>query len=269
MIERSQRALGLTYGEEAATLVVVVLTGLAVLRLMGSAEQFWFVLLVATTAGVGARRLLLNHGRRDAISASFSIVIASMQPALLVLAMALALRWPLFEDLFVYSSGVGAGGLFLALVLWSQRTEFSADPIAQQRARLALNMFGYLVALLVYTTAMEARSMLMASLALVFVASGLLALEALRSYGQELWQVVASASVVGLILTEVAWAVTKWVASPLVVGAFLLLVFYVATGLLQHSFVGHLSRRVVGEFAIVALLGVSFIFSATFWFPGL
>ena len=94
----------------------------------------------------------------------------------------------------------------------------------------------------------------------------LLSLELLRETESEVKRTWLYAGITGLILGELTWALNYWVIGGLVGGAFLLLVFYILTGIIQHHFVGRLNRRLMYEYAMVMAIGFVFTLTASFWF---
>ncbi|MDA8187647.1 MAG: hypothetical protein M0T85_05865, partial [Dehalococcoidales bacterium] len=71
--------------------------------------------------------------------------------------------------------------------------------------------------------------------------------------------------VIGVILGQVTWALNYWVISGLVGGLFLLVVFYVLSGIAQNHLLGKLSARLAVEFGVVALAGLSLAMTSGFW----
>jgi hypothetical protein len=59
-----------------------------------------------------------------------------------------------------------------------------------------------------------------------------------------------------LITGEIIWAMNYWRIQGLTGGLILLLGFYVATGLANQQLQGRLTRRVLVEYAVVALIGL-------------
>jgi hypothetical protein len=60
-------------------------------------------------------------------------------------------------------------------------------------------------------------------------------------------------------LGEVAWALNHLSLSGTAGGLFLLLVFYVITGLARQHLAGRLPRRVIAEFTIVSIIGLGLL----------
>ncbi len=62
-------------------------------------------------------------------------------------------------------------------------------------------------------------------------------------------------------------ALSGWVATGLLGGAFLLLFFYVTAGLVQALLDGALDRRLLLEYLCVGLVGLVLILSTSPWSP--
>ena len=60
---------------------------------------------------------------------------------------------------------------------------------------------------------------------------------------------------VSALLGELTWAFGYWNVVPLVGGAGLWLAFYVLTGVMEHGASHSLDRRIMAEYALVALIG--------------
>ena len=88
------------------------------------------------------------------------------------------------------------------------------------------------------------------------MASTLLALEFLRSAGRGFGRTALYAAIAGLCTGEIIWAMNYWRVSGITGGLILLLGFYVFTGLANQQLQGRLTRRVLFEYAIVALVGL-------------
>src|SRR5262249_26201203 len=72
-------------------------------------------------------------------------------------------------------------------------------------------------------------------------------------------------AVVGLIVGQVAWALTYWTAAAIVGGAFLLLLFYVLVGVSEAVLDRSFGRRVLFEYGLVGACGLVLIVGAGPW----
>jgi hypothetical protein len=121
---------------------------------------------------------------------------------------------------------------------------------------LSLNVWAYFLALVTFVLIYSAKARSLVSATGVTVVSTLLALEFLRSAGRDFRRTILYALIAGLITGEIIWAMNYWRIQGLTGGLILLLGFYVATGLANQQLQGRLTRRVLVEYAIVALVGL-------------
>jgi hypothetical protein len=155
--------------------------------------------------------------------------------------------------------GLALTALLLLLIAVAQYHTVDPTEPGYRLARLTLNIFVYLVALglfpLIYGS--KARSLLSATT--MAAVGGLLALELLRGVHHNLRLTGIYALFTGLALGEVTWALNYWTAGRLTGGLLLLLVFYLVTGLSRQGLLRSLNRRVLVEFALVALVSLGLI----------
>jgi intracellular septation protein A len=128
-----------------------------------------------------------------------------------------------------------------------------------RRARLALNILTYGSALVLFLFVYQARTRSLVSGSLVALTSILLAIELLRTSTNRTSTVIAYGMIVGLILGQVTWALNYWPLPDLTGGLLLLLIFYLLVGIAQHGLQGRLTRRVLVEFAIFAVVALLLI----------
>jgi hypothetical protein len=75
------------------------------------------------------------------------------------------------------------------------------------------------------------------------------------------------AALTGLCVGELTLALGTWVVAGLLGGAFLLLYFYVAAGLIQAMLDGSLNGRLALEYGLVGVVGLILILSTSPWRP--
>ena len=144
----------------------------------------------------------------------------------------------------------------LALVVICQY--HSIDPLDRgyRAARLILNMVTYAIALIFFVTIYSARLRSIISATGVLLVSGVLTLELLRKGEDKVLPIWLYAGIAGILMGELTWALNYCAIDARVGGAFLLLIFYVLTGLAQQYLWHRLNRRVVIEFSIVCASGL-------------
>jgi hypothetical protein len=146
-------------------------------------------------------------------------------------------------------ASVAAGGLLLATLL-GQHYALDRRPETRHNARLALQTIAFLLAFGVFSAVYYARLRTLYSAALIGAAGALLAY-ALLQWTPPRHGLPLLASMIGLTLAEATWALNYWAAPFLLGGALLLVIFYVAGGLLQNHLEGTLSRRIFWEYGLL------------------
>ncbi len=155
--------------------------------------------------------------------------------------------------------GLALTALLLLLIAVAQyHTVDPTDP-GYRLARLALNIFVYIVALGLFTLIYGSKARSLLSATTMAAVGSLLALELLRGVHPNLRLTGLYALITGLALGEITWALNYWTVGRLTGGLLLLLVFYLVTGLSREGLLRKLNRRVLVEFALVALVGVGLI----------
>jgi hypothetical protein len=137
---------------------------------------------------------------------------------------------------------------------------FSLDTEAPgyRRARAALNLTCYAIALILFLLIPASWSEIGRALTLGGVAA-LLALELLRGTEGSPRSVALHALVIGVVVTQVAWALLLTGLSVLSTSLLLLLLFYLLVGLTWQTLLNRLTRRVALEFAAVGLAGLAIV----------
>jgi len=230
--------------------------------------------LLAAMVWTGTDSMVRSHSKVRSAGLGYALTFCPLPTLFTLVAFFLVL--PLSINRPFWLGGLALIGLLLSLIIVGEwHTIDHNDGIA----RLGLNLIAYLVALALYVGIYkEVRSPLSAVATLVV--SGLLALDLLRvgendelsrpsSNGVPLRREGSSgdtgrtwlcALVAGLAMGEAAWALNYWQISGLRGGMLLLLIFYVITGLAQQGLLGRLTRWVLVEFAIVAVIGLILLY---------
>jgi hypothetical protein len=156
-----------------------------------------------------------------------------------------------------------AAGLLSGVPCWAiLHAEYSSvDRRAPnyQSARLVLNVATYVIAFLFFATIYDFDLGLLTASFAAGTVSVLLAIEVLREESMETPRTLLYALAIGVLLAEAAWA-THFL--PLEGGAaavFLLLAFYLMTGLTHNYLADRLTLRAGSEFTGVALIGLAIV----------
>lgn len=155
--------------------------------------------------------------------------------------------------------GLAVMAIILPLIITAEyRTVDPAVP-SYKAVRLGLNFIAYLLALILFALIHESQApgLLMAAAALG--GSSLLTLGLLHGTQQGFRRTGLYALIVGLVMGEIVWALSYSQLNSLTAGIFLLLVFYLITGLARQGLLKLLNRRILIEFAVVALIGLALL----------
>ncbi len=163
--------------------------------------------------------------------------------------------------------GLATMGVLLLLIITAEYRTVDPAVSGYSTAQLGLNSIAYLIALVLFALihGSQAPGLLMATAALG--GSSLLALELLHGTQQSFRRTSLYALIVGLVMGEIVWVLSySTLNSPsinsghsLTAGILLLLVFYLITGLARQELLTLLSRRILIEFAVVALIGLALL----------
>jgi len=247
-----------------ATYFLIELPGRAIeLTLFGSpltlvVSQRWLMaLLLGGLAATGTRAIVYAHPILPRRPSGYAITFW-MLPGLLVI---LATLWLalLAPALGWWAVGMVATGIMLWFVVLAEYHTIDPRDARYELAHLWLNLVTFGVAagffIVIYQT--RARSVLTATG--VLLVSGLLAASLLRAGPAQTGRTWLFAGMAGLVLGQSTWALNFWRVPAPTAGLWLLLIFYLFTGLAQQQVLGRLTRRSLAEFVVVAAVGLFII----------
>jgi hypothetical protein len=260
------------YRERASVLATLVVLGLILatflqvpawtydLTVLGSpltiriTQTALMATLVLGIACAGTDTIVRSHPAAQRIEARYSFVTWTL-PGLTALLAAVLL--PQAPSRLYQLAGFAVTGLILVLVVSAEY--YTVDPTDSRYriARLGLNAWAYLVALALFILIYSAKARSLVSATGITLVSSLLALEFLRSAGRGFRRTALYAAIAGLGTGEILWAMNYWRISGVTGGLILLLGFYVTTGLANQQLQGRLTRRVLIEYGVVALVGLA------------
>jgi hypothetical protein len=241
LISLPGRGASLALGERTLTLPIAAASLLPV--------------LLALLAGSGAQAVVQAHplarqGRLRRPVRFWALPVAVTLIATIVL--------PRAPSLLYWGALLLAIGVLLSTVLVA--LYFSLDPAATgyRRARAALNLVCYAVALVLFllipSTWPEAgRAVVLGGVAM------LLALELLRGTQARTPLVALYAFIVGAVVAQVAFGLLLTGLSPLSASLLLLVLFYLLVSLTLQTLLGRITRRILLEYATVALAALLLI----------
>ncbi|HEY5638560.1 MAG TPA: hypothetical protein VIW01_00740 [Dehalococcoidia bacterium] len=250
-------ALGPEVGrlDRVHVLAVVLALGM-VAYLAVEPTQDWLLLLLAGLAAIATDSVVRHHPRAD-FQGVDETALYLFVPVLFTLGLGLFL-----EDV-VGGYETVVIGLVSVIPFWAiLRAEYeSVDHLspAYQTTRLVLNIATYVVAFLFFATIYDFDLSLVTSSFAAGIVSVLLAIEVLREKGLDTTRTLLYALAIGGLIAEAAWATHFLPLEESAAAVFLLLAFYLATGLM-HNYLGNkLNRQTAAEFSGVAAVGVVII----------
>lgn len=235
-------------------LAAVYGAGLALFLLVEPTKP-WILLAVVALAGLGTDGILRSHPRAQltgpADTAPFLFV-----PVLLALAAGLFLEEVEAVSGYATIPAVAAASAVFAAALYAEYVSVMSHGASYAAGRLLLNIITYVAAFIFYAVVYAYDVALLPSAFAIGLFSMLLAVEVFRESEADAYRALIFSAVIGLVVAEVHWALYFIALEDFLAGVLLLMVFYQATGLIQHHLTGHLDRRIAMEFSAVTAVGV-------------
>ncbi len=221
--------------------------------------QNWLLLLLCGLAALAADAVVRGHPR-----ASFQRLDDT------ALFLFVPVLFTLGTGLFVEEVASGYPALLAGLIslvpYWAiLRAEYeSVDRKAggYHSARLVLNIATYVTAFLFFATVFDFDLAVATAAFAVGVTSVLLGIELLREEAMDTVRTMTYAVATGLLMAQAAWATDFLPLGGSAAAVFLLLAFYLTTGLLHNYLGSRLDLRTGAEFASVALAGLTIVILA-------
>jgi len=257
--ERVLALVGLIALTPLALLVVELPARSATLNFLGSplsinlSTDSLLLILIPVLTCAGVDWVLRDHPdvRAGEVPYLFPFWIA---PAFAALALSLLLTriptWPLWIVTLVI------GVTMIATLVFAEYVSLSPNARGYAIARLALTGVSYAIAFALFTLIYSARERSIISATLTTLIAAGLALDLMAPHIIGLRTAAVFAGVIGLIVGQTTWALNYWNISNWSAGVLLLTVFYVLIGLSQQYFQDRLSRAVLIEFVVVALVAL-------------
>lgn len=246
---------GLPRSAPIPLLAVVYGLGLA-LFLAVEPSKPWILLAVVALVGLGADGILRTHPRAQlrglADTAPFLFI-----PVLLSLASGLFLE-EVALGYWTVPAVVGASVL-LAGALYGEYVSVLSHGPSYALGRFLLNVLTYLAAFAFYAVIYAFDISLLPSAFAIGLFSLLLAVEVFRESEADAYRALVFSAVIGVVVAEARWALYFIPLEGFLAAILLLLVFYQATGLVQHHLTGHLNRTIAAEFTLVTAAGLAVV----------
>jgi hypothetical protein len=158
---------------------------------------------------------------------------------------------------------VSAG--LLGLILFAQHRELRLAAGSRRGAEFLVSLAVFVSAFALFGLLYEARDVGILVALLAGATAALLAAVPLRRAIADDGRTAIYCAVVGLVVGQVAWALSYWTTAGIVGGAFLLLLFYVLVGLSEAILDRSFSRRVLVEYGVVGACGLVLIIGVGPW----
>jgi hypothetical protein len=219
-------------------------------------DRPWILLALTVIMGLGADGILRSHPRGEfhtvADTAPFLFV-----PVLFTLSAGLFL-----EDVVLgywQAPAIVGASVLMAVALYAEHVSVETDHPQFPMARFALNVLTYLTAFGFYAVVYGFDVELLPAAFTVGMISMLLSIEIFREAEADPIRALVFAAVIGVILGEARWVLYFIPLEGFLAGVFLLLVFYLTTGVISHYLSEHLDRVVLLEFAVVTAAGLAIV----------
>lgn len=213
----------------------------------------WILLALTAIVGLGADGIIRSHpyGEFRTVGDTSPYLFV---PVLFTLSSGLFLQ----DVVLGYWAGpavLGAAGL-LGCALYAEYQSVEPEAASGAMAHFLLNVITYLTAFGFYAVVYGFDVALAPAAFAVGLISMLLSVEVFREAEADPIRALVFAAVIGVILAEGRWVLYFIPLDGILAGIFLLLVFYLTTGVISHYLTDHLDRMVLLEFAAVSAAGL-------------
>jgi hypothetical protein len=216
----------------------------------------WVLLALTALVGLGADGIIRGHPRGHFTS------IADTAPHLFVPVLFSLAAGLFLEDVVLgywAAPAVIAAGVLMACTLYAEHISVDVEDPSFHGARFVLNLVTYLAAFGFYSVVYGFDVALLPAAVSLGLVSTLLAVEIFRDAEADPIRALVFAAVIGLIAGEARWVLYFIPLDGFLAAVFLLLVFYLTTGVISHYLTDHLSVPVLLEFALVTAAGLTIV----------
>lgn len=238
-----------------ALLAVIFTVGLG-LFVSVDPPRTWILLVLAAIIALGADGIIRRHPRGD-----FRTVADTSAHLFVPVLFAFSAGLFLEDVVLGYWAApavLGAGAL-MGATLYAEYASVDADDRSFQLARFVLNIVTYLTAFGFYAVVYGFDVDLLPAAFAVGLVSLLLSIEIFRDAEADPVRALVFAAVIGLVAAESRWVLYFIPLDGFLAGVFILLAFYLATGVISHYLSEHLDGGVLLEFALVTAAGLAIV----------
>jgi hypothetical protein len=214
------------------------------------------ILMVGLVA-TGTFSLIQSHPLRATQDRSliFSLITPILGTLLTSLLLIRATSWPVWLMTLLIS------GILIGFLIHLSYRAFSPESSGYTSARTVLNIADYLLGFALFSMTLRDQGRALLTGPMVLVLCSLLALDLLSASGAKGGAVLLFGFIIALLESEMSWVLGYWPISAWTAATLLTLGLYLLIGLSYQYLLGRLTRRVLFEFGIVALL----MFALVLW----
>ncbi|MEO8456572.1 MAG: hypothetical protein ABI559_02050 [Chloroflexota bacterium] len=218
--------------------------------------QNWLLLLLCGLAAFGTDAIVRHHpeARFERID---DTALYLFVPVLFTLSVGVFLK-EVAGGYWTSVAGVASIVPFWA-ILRAEYESVDNDSPHFQATRLILNGATYVIAFLFFATIYDFDLNTFTAAFAAGIVSVLLAIEVLREEAMDSTRTILYSLAIGLLLGEAAWVAHFLPLDESAAAVFLLLAFYLMTGLMHNYLARRLDLKTASEFSAVALAGVVII----------
>lgn len=218
--------------------------------------QPWILVALTALMGLGSDGIIRSHPRGEFHT------IADTAPYLFVPVLFTLSAGLFLEDVvlsyWAAPAVVGAGAL-MGAAIYAEHISIEPEDERFPMARFVLNVITYLTAFGFYAVVYGFDVDLLPAAFAVGLVSMLLSVEVFREAEADPIRALVFAAVIGVIAAETRWVLYFIPLDGYLAGVFILLVFYLTTGVISHYLTEHLDRSVLGEFMLVTAAGLAIV----------
>lgn len=233
----------------------VALVGYLVAPLFDDLLYLAAALLVAGIVALGAS-LLARYGAALPALGRLHALTAWVPPVSWYAATLLAGRLLAVDHLPLLALGAAGG---LAVLLMAQQRELALPAGGHRAAEFVVNLGVFASAFVLFAGVREAPLQGLSGALAIGAIAAVLATVPLRRALARAPRTLTYAGVTGLIVGQLAWALAYWTLPAVLVGALLLLLFYVLVGLGEAMLDRSFDRRLLVEYGVVGACGLALI----------
>jgi hypothetical protein len=218
--------------------------------------QPWILLALTAIMALAADGIIRSHPR-----AGFHTV-ADTAPYLFVPVLFTLSAGLFLEDVILSywaAPAVVGASVLMGTTLYAEHVSVETDHPSFPLARFVLNVITYLTAFGFYAVVYGFDVELAPAAFTVGLVSMLLAIEIFREAEADPLRALVFAAVIGVIVGEARWVLYFIPLEGFLAGVFILLVFYLTTGVISHYLTEHLDTPVLLEFALVTAAGLAIV----------